>query len=943
MSSVKDAVTSAPPQEKIPKRPANFTPRQESRHLKSRENDRQALHGPTTDSRDSAAPHASPNHSRQTWTHAAFSKYIPGSDIAEKGHYQLHHHLSHAHTHTSATSGLSLVGVCTVLIDPYTFMDTKFYTAPSPTLDVKSESQLRHQVVMEFKDNPGALWLFPEEASLEFTPANDCKSAQISASFCLPVPVSASVLDKSESGDQDNTKPFYLTITLVIQHATTALREGLELAVKGTKTTVHPSSHKPKDPPSRPHTPSTYSEDPSEILGSGKQSVNNNSSTAKRKHDAMNESQKSLKPKRTKDHDDKTALSKKKTGGVNTSASAGGGSKKNGLSGSSSNPAHQKRCGYCNCTTTPMWRRGPNGPSTLCNACGVKWKHGKILQDVQDTQQTPKSGGTSSNSGSSTTARVTSKPTKNAAQTGNGRHNDGIQAESSASKRRLSSSISSSSSSHATSRRDIDTRSGDKSGSRESNKRSRAAEPERIVPVKKRHSSKAASASPPGPRMVSIHELGDPARTPFEVKKHEYDDEEDEELQLPNGRFESGRNGLVHCDYVAGTTSSSASTISTQSDMAITGLEDDKGLESSTPNVAADDDISWYPRHNSNLDTATFPLQFPTISIAFGPRNAFYSFPNCAVILHENHFQIKLVQAGEKTEIEVWKEGIEGTEFEAVNDDDGVSTIIMKVLLRQYITRFEQELLNPDRNESLIEFQFREQLDGGGPSVKPLLKHWLTTEIPTAPSLSNDSNTSAQAEPESSSQDPVDAIEQNSDNTHQAAESAHTKDDQRLEATDPDLANQGPVTTEQLSEVATEIINLDAQEEKSISGGGHQSIDHKEIETVPTFSASASASVFDNLESASPNKDVETDAIEHKKPDQVDKTVQATTDSEVSVPDNSKGHHQLKDNGLEATKHRKRNFDEDSNTVVEEEHDYVAYKSPFRHTYKVEKAGKEER
>jgi hypothetical protein len=26
-----------------------------------------------------------------------------------------------------------------------------------------------------------------------------------------------------------------------------------------------------------------------------------------------------------------------------------------------------------------MWRRGPEGAGTLCNACGVKWKHGKIL------------------------------------------------------------------------------------------------------------------------------------------------------------------------------------------------------------------------------------------------------------------------------------------------------------------------------------------------------------------------------------------------------------------------------------------------------------------------------------------------------------------------------------------------------------------------------------
>ncbi|KAI8991150.1 hypothetical protein BDF20DRAFT_843019 [Mycotypha africana] len=31
-----------------------------------------------------------------------------------------------------------------------------------------------------------------------------------------------------------------------------------------------------------------------------------------------------------------------------------------------------------------MWRRGPQGAGTLCNACGVKWKHGKILCDTAD-------------------------------------------------------------------------------------------------------------------------------------------------------------------------------------------------------------------------------------------------------------------------------------------------------------------------------------------------------------------------------------------------------------------------------------------------------------------------------------------------------------------------------------------------------------------------------
>lgn len=33
-----------------------------------------------------------------------------------------------------------------------------------------------------------------------------------------------------------------------------------------------------------------------------------------------------------------------------------------------------KMCEQCGATTTPMWRRGPSGTSTLCNACGVAWR-----------------------------------------------------------------------------------------------------------------------------------------------------------------------------------------------------------------------------------------------------------------------------------------------------------------------------------------------------------------------------------------------------------------------------------------------------------------------------------------------------------------------------------------------------------------------------------------
>ncbi|CAO3600382.1 unnamed protein product [Absidia cylindrospora] len=46
-----------------------------------------------------------------------------------------------------------------------------------------------------------------------------------------------------------------------------------------------------------------------------------------------------------------------------------------------------RKCIYCNVTSTPMWRRGPEGAGTLCNACGVKWKHGKILSGYSNSSQ----------------------------------------------------------------------------------------------------------------------------------------------------------------------------------------------------------------------------------------------------------------------------------------------------------------------------------------------------------------------------------------------------------------------------------------------------------------------------------------------------------------------------------------------------------------------------
>ncbi|VFQ71065.1 unnamed protein product [Cuscuta campestris] len=44
-----------------------------------------------------------------------------------------------------------------------------------------------------------------------------------------------------------------------------------------------------------------------------------------------------------------------------------------GASGSS-DPLATRRCANCDTTSTPLWRNGPRGPKSLCNACGIRFK-----------------------------------------------------------------------------------------------------------------------------------------------------------------------------------------------------------------------------------------------------------------------------------------------------------------------------------------------------------------------------------------------------------------------------------------------------------------------------------------------------------------------------------------------------------------------------------------
>ncbi|XP_009802378.1 GATA transcription factor 8 [Nicotiana tabacum] len=46
-------------------------------------------------------------------------------------------------------------------------------------------------------------------------------------------------------------------------------------------------------------------------------------------------------------------------------------------------PQTVRKCVHCEITKTPQWRAGPMGPKTLCNACGVRYKKGRLFPEYR--------------------------------------------------------------------------------------------------------------------------------------------------------------------------------------------------------------------------------------------------------------------------------------------------------------------------------------------------------------------------------------------------------------------------------------------------------------------------------------------------------------------------------------------------------------------------------
>ncbi|URE15654.1 GATA zinc finger domain containing protein [Musa troglodytarum] len=62
----------------------------------------------------------------------------------------------------------------------------------------------------------------------------------------------------------------------------------------------------------------------------------------------------------------------KKNSPMGSTASSGGDANGSSLGGDPLLLA--RRCANCDTTSTPLWRNGPRGPKSLCNACGIRYK-----------------------------------------------------------------------------------------------------------------------------------------------------------------------------------------------------------------------------------------------------------------------------------------------------------------------------------------------------------------------------------------------------------------------------------------------------------------------------------------------------------------------------------------------------------------------------------------
>ncbi|KAG0368249.1 hypothetical protein BGX24_002891 [Mortierella sp. AD032] len=209
--------------------------------------------------------------------------------------------------------------------------------------------------------------------------------------------------------------------------------------------------------------------------------------------------------------------------------------------------------------------------------------------------------------------------------------------------------------------------------------------------------------------------------------------------------------------------------------------------------------------------------------------------------------------------------------------------------------------------------------------------------------------------PDSPEQTTNESSEPSSDSTHQSNEAPPEKSDQQLEATDPDVSTNcsASSTADQVKDAVGTPINTEIQEEEPVSidsgTSGTLAIQEEDSHPESTVHSIQLAGHIKGVSGRSKHLHYNSEHEQHHNYDQ-NTTTSAPKNVESNTPEtNRHGHSQHSSTDKEAiqeaeeldsTKHAKRTADDQA----KERHDYLAgaYKSPFRHTHKVEKVGREE-
>ncbi|CAG8669308.1 8018_t:CDS:10, partial [Cetraspora pellucida] len=552
----------------------------------------------------------------------------------------------------------------------------------SPAMRIRQV--VRHEVLLEFKETKNDKWLFPKDAILEALSMSE--PYDVLASFYLPQ-------NEETSGSKQQHQP----VTMHMTNITQPMLDALKKATNDVTTVFKAMAAKVNKQPNRVYLqyrlPCDYPEDLLEAIGQKVAKLdgttNTDNITPPKKHgeiDIMDyKVETTNKKQKPRNGEGSKATSRAPTSAQKRAKTVPDVSVSVAPVPTSGSSGGNKRCAYCFCKSTPMWRRGPDGAGTLCNACGVKWKQGKILQGTSANRATEVNGDSATVAPSpksrkyslsaactSATATTTSKVKKKSG-------------------RSLSISEGALSLTDDDENRDKNLGNIGENLNTESQK---SGSGRRASASSKKNSSKATTttvfggeiAASPGKYPESSDIVSSPSRSP----------------QYPSASTAMGGVGMP--------TSRASTTAST----------------TNSPTI---------------LGGGGFPINLKLNSISFGSSennliggnnnnsnqqggNYYFSQPNCSAQVFEDCLKIRLEKDGyEKTSIDIWKENINFLNFENERD---LATGIPLLSVQAYVTQHLNRPTTMIENDGNINDVFR---SGESRDLKTFLEKWVASGI----------------------------------------------------------------------------------------------------------------------------------------------------------------------------------------------------------------------